>query len=60
MNSIITGTDNARFVKLCIQENVEFLVVGGAAVLHYGCRRHEDGLAEIDLLIEPSRVTRTE
>ena len=56
MKSIITGTDNAKFVELCIQNNVEFLLVGGAAVLHYGCRRTEEGLAEIDLLIEPSTV----
>ena len=54
MRTIITGTDNAKFVGLCIQNNVEFLLVGGAAVLHYGCRWTQDGLAEIDLLIEPS------
>lgn len=56
MNTIITGIDNARFVEFCLQSNVEFLLVGGAAVLHYGCRRSNDGLAEIDLLIEPTSV----
>ena len=34
------------------RHGVEFLLVGGAAVLHYGCR--EDGVSEIDLMVEPS------
>jgi hypothetical protein len=44
---IVTGVDNTKFVELFIKNNVEFIVVGGAAVLHYGCRA--DGVSEIDL-----------
>ena len=54
MNRIITGSGNEKFVQLCIQNQVEFLLIGGAAACHYGCRRAEEGVAEIDLLIEPS------
>jgi hypothetical protein len=56
MNPITTGSDNLKFIQLCLQNDVEFLVVGGAAVLHYGCRRREDGVPEIDLMIERSSV----
>lgn len=48
---IMTGVDNVKFVELFIKNNVEFMLVGGAAVLHYGCRA--DGVSEIDLMIEP-------
>lgn len=47
--SILTQTNNANFVRLCIESGVEFLLVGGAAVCHYGGRG--DGISEIDLLI---------
>ena len=46
---IVTGLDNAKFVKLCTQNGVDFLLVGGAAVLHYGCR--EDGVTETDIMV---------
>ena len=53
MNRIVTGRDNASFVQLCIENQIDFLLIGGAAVLHHGCRR-ADGVAEIDLLVETS------
>ena len=51
---ITTGVPNATFVKLCVEHGVEFLVIGGAAVRHYGCRSDKDGVREIDLLVKPS------
>jgi|KBSMisStandDraft_5_1062788.scaffolds.fasta_scaffold191854_3 hypothetical protein len=49
---IVTGKNNIKFVGLCLQNQVDFLLIGGAAAFHYGCRA--DGISEIDLLIEPS------
>jgi len=54
MKRIVTGRDNERFVQLCIQNHIDFLLIGGAAVLHHGCRCADDGVAEIDLLVETS------
>src|SRR6266508_4490090 len=48
---IMTGANNVKFVEFFVKNNVEFMLVGGAAVLHYGCR--DDGVSEIDLMIEP-------
>ena len=54
MKRIVTRRDNANFVQLCMKNQIDFLLVGGAAVLHHGCRRADDGVAEIDLLVETS------
>src|SRR5438094_580325 len=53
MIPVITGGENERFVRLCIQNNVDLLLIGGAAVAHYGCREGT-GIAEIDLMVDPS------
>ena len=54
MKTIVTGRDNESFVQLCIKEQIDFLLIGGAAVLHHGCRCADDGVAEIDLLVGTS------
>src|SRR5689334_15733708 len=54
MKRIVTGKDNESFVQLCIKNQINFLLIGGAAVLHHGCRRADDGVGEIDLLVETS------
>jgi len=56
MKRIVTGGDNESFVQLCIKNQVTFLLIGGAAVFHHGCRGTDDGVAEIDLLVETSPV----
>ena len=53
MKRIVTRRDNANFVQR-MKNQIDFLLVGGAAVLHHGCRRADDGVAEIDLLVETS------
>jgi hypothetical protein len=54
MERIVTGIDNDKFVQLCVKSQIDFLLIGGAAVLHHGCRHADDGAAEIDLLVETS------
>ena len=49
---IVTGKNNIKFVGLCLQNQVDFLLIGGAAAFHYGCRA--DGISETDIVIEPS------
>ena len=54
MTLITTGQENLKFVKLCFANQVEFLLMGGAAVSFYGCRE-ADGFDDIDLMPGPSR-----
>jgi len=53
MLPITTGVDNLRFIRLCLDGQLDFLMIGGAAVRFYGCR-DEEGLSEIDILIDHS------
>jgi hypothetical protein len=50
MAAIVTGEGNLKFLAHCIDNHVEFLLIGGAAVRFYGCREGEK-FDEIDLLI---------
>ncbi len=54
MVSVSTGEKNLKFIKLCIDKQVEFLLIGGVAVRCYGCREG-DNFDEIDILIDRSR-----
>lgn len=40
------------FIKLCLECDVEFLLIGGAAVNFYGYKRHS---ADIDFWVKPNR-----
>jgi predicted nucleotidyltransferase len=44
--------ESNRFVELCLENKVEFLLVGGAAVNFYGYKRHS---ADIDFWVKPSK-----
>lgn len=44
--------ESNRFVELCIEHKVKFLLVGGAAVNFYGYKRHS---ADIDFWIKPTK-----
>lgn len=45
---------NENFVEALWLKRVEFLVHGGAAVRHYGCRDSTD-VRDLDLLVNPSK-----
>jgi hypothetical protein len=53
MVSLITFHGNADFVKMLVDADVEFLLVGGLAVVFYKCRNPND-LDDLDLLLNPS------
>jgi hypothetical protein len=55
MASLITFHGNADFVKMLVDAEAEFLVVGGLAVVFYKCRNPND-LDDLDLLLNPSVV----
>ena len=59
MRKIDTSKDNIRFVKICLDNGVDFLLMGGAAVCFYGCRKGE-GLTDLDLMpgTSPENVAR--
>ena len=44
--------ESNRFVELCIENKVKFLLVGGAAVNFYGYKRYS---ADIDFWIKPTK-----
>ncbi len=49
MKKINTSKDNIRFVNICLDNGVDFLVMGGTAVFFYGCRKGK-GLNDLDLM----------
>ena len=53
MASLITFHGNADFVKMLVDAEAEFLVVGGLAVVFYKCR-NPDGADDLDLLLNPT------
>jgi hypothetical protein len=53
MASLITFHGNADFVKMLVDAEAEFLIVGGLAVVFYKCR-NPSNVGDLDLLLNPS------
>jgi hypothetical protein len=53
MASLTTFHGNADFVRMLIDAQVEFLVVGGLAVVFHKCRNPQN-VDDLDLLLNPS------
>ena len=49
-DKIVTFHTNGELLKTFTRYGVEFLVVGGVAVYHYGCRSYDD----LDLMVDPT------
>jgi predicted nucleotidyltransferase len=50
---IITCGENPLLIQHLLSCNVEFLVVGGAAVAFYGCRSNDD-VDDLDIMLRPT------
>ena len=50
----LTG-DNSTLVRLLLKQRASFIVAGGTAVAHYGCRAAWPPADDMDLLVEPTQ-----
>ena len=53
LSLILCKAENAKLIEYFCEANVEFLIVGGAAMAAYGCRDAVD-VDDLDLLVSPT------